>query len=331
MPDSTTGLEALPPRDRGESAHTHSLFQTAWWLDAVAPGAWDVCTVERGGELVARWPYVRRDRLGLRAVTQPPLTQTLGPWVKTSKGKYETMLSGDHQLIEQLLAALPSCDVFSQSMDPAVTNPLPFYWHGCQVAPRCTYRLEQLTNLDRVWADFSERSRNAIRKAEKQLIVRDDAAFDDFVALVSKTWQRQGMQSPYARELLERVDRACTERQCRRLLIAEDSTGKQHAAVYIVWDDRTAYYLIGGSDPELRASGANSLLVWHAVRFAAGVTRVFDFEGSMNQGIERFFRSFGARQITFYNVRMMSRRMRALTAARDLAVACTGYPRRWFF
>ena len=57
----------------------------------------------------------------------------------------------------------------------------------------------------------------------------------------------------------------------------------------------------------------------------------FDFEGSMNPGIESFFRSFGSRQIPFFNVRSTARRMRALTALRERSVACTGRPRRWFF
>jgi hypothetical protein len=73
------------------------------------------------------------------------------------------------------------------------------------------------------------------------------------------------------------------------------------------------------------------LLLWHAIQATCGASRAFDFEGSMNPGIESFFRSFGSRQVPFFSVRSTTRRMRALTALRDLSVACTGYPRRWFF
>ena len=34
----------------------------------------------------------------------------------------------------------------------------------------------------------------------------------------------------------------------------------------------------------------------------AGVTRRFDFEGSMLQPVERFFRAFGARQVQYPHV-----------------------------
>jgi hypothetical protein len=40
-----------------------------------------------------------------------------------------------------------------------------------------------------------------------------------------------------------------------------------------------------------------SALLWHCIRQAkARGNRVFDFEGSMDAGVERFFRAFGARR-----------------------------------
>ena len=71
----------------------------------------------------------------------------------------------------------------------------------------------------------------------------------------------------------------------------------------MVWDDYTAYYLIGGADPELRNSGASSLLLWEAIQFAAQVSRTFDFEGSMLKPVERFFRAFGAIQQPYMQVK----------------------------
>ena len=62
---------------------------------------------------------------------------------------------------------------------------------------------------------------------------------------------------------------------------------------------QSAYDLMGGSDPSLRTSGAMSLLMWEAIKFAGQVTRRFDFEGSMLQPVERFFRAFGGRQVRF--------------------------------
>lgn|GEM_PF-4541022 len=52
----------------------------------------------------------------------------------------------------------------------------------------------------------------------------------------------------------------------------------------------------------LRTSGASSLLLWEAIRFALQVAERFDFEGSMFEPIERFFRGFGAVQKPYFQI-----------------------------
>ncbi|HUG62595.1 MAG TPA: GNAT family N-acetyltransferase, partial [Methylomirabilota bacterium] len=103
-----------------------------------------------------------------------------------------------------------------------------------------------------------------------------------------------------------------------RAMIAEDAAGARHAGALVVWDSTAAYYLLGGGDPELRASGAASLLLWEAIRGAATTSDAFDFCGSMKRPIERFFRSFGARQTPFLEVtKTPARLLRTARAARD--------------
>jgi hypothetical protein len=59
---------------------------------------------------------------------------------------------------------------------------------------------------------------------------------------------------------------------------------------------------MGGADPDLRNSGAHSLLLWDSILFTSRFVKKFDFEGSMNENIERFFRAFGGRQMPIMNV-----------------------------
>ena len=96
-----------------------------------------------------------------------------------------------------------------------------------------------------------------------------------------------------------------------------DDARWMHAAIYLVFDARSAYYLISGSDPELRNSGALSLLVHEAIAFSASKSARFDFEGSMLEPVERFFRKFGASQKQYCQVRGYSRRMRLMKGLRE--------------
>lgn len=279
------------------------IFSQPWWLDAVAPGSWGEATIEKGGQMFARMPYVIRRRLGFTSLIMPPLTQTLGPWLRPYTGKYVNQMSEEKQLMTDLIEQLPRFDYFRQNFHHAITNWLPFFWRGFQQTTRYTYIVEDLSDLDAVWRETRQNIRTDVRKATRELVVRDDLTLDTFLDLNEMTFKRQGMTLPYERELVGRIDHVCAKRDCRKMLFAEDSQGRVHAAAYLIWDDEAAYYLMGGSDPELRTSGANSLLMWQAIKFASTVTRTFDFEGSMIEPVERFFRAFGARQTPYFLVR----------------------------
>ena len=185
-----------------------------------------------------------------------------------------------------------------------MTNWLPFHWRGFSQTTRYTYVLEVLEDEAAIWQGFRENIRREIRRAEKRhaIEVAQDASIDDFLNLNRKTFERQGRKPPYPESVVRAIDEACSQRNCRRIFLARDAEGQPHAAAYVIWDAESAYYLMGGADAALRNSGAMSACMWEAIRFAAGVTRRFDFEGSMVEPIERFFRAFGASQVPYFGV-----------------------------
>jgi hypothetical protein len=63
--------------------------------------------------------------------------------------------------------------------------------------------------------------------------------------------------------------------------------------------------LLAGTDRQYGNSGANTLILWEGIQFAATVSQVFDFEGSMINGIENFMRQFGAQPHVYYEVRRL--------------------------
>ncbi len=282
------------------------LFSRAWWLDAAAGDAWRVVLVEKGDEVVAAMPYVLKKRFGFTLLSQPPLTQTLGPWLRPTNAKYAKRLSREKDLMEALIQRLPHYHHFVQNWHFERTNWLPFYWHGFSQTTRYTYRIEQLCDKSEgdIWAGLQQKVRTDIKKAKNRegLRIRDDLPLDAFLRLNRMVFQRQGRTPAYTSACVERLDKAAVERGCRKMLIAEDAQGRHHAGVYIVWDDNSAYYIMGGGDPALRNSGATSLCMWEAIRFAATVTHGFDFEGSMLEPVERFFRAFGAVQTPYYHL-----------------------------
>lgn len=280
------------------------IFSKDWWLDSVAGDTWDVVLVEKGDQIHASLPYVTRQRFGLTVLSTPTLTQHLGPWLRPSMAKYARRLGQEKDLLQELYNQLPKYASYNQSWHHQCTNWLPLHWLGYEQTTRYTYRIEQLNDLEYIFKNFDTNIRTDIRKAQNKMgvTVVSDLSINDFLELNKKVFTRQNISLPYSEELVRSINEMAIKQNAGKLFIAVDEQGRHHAGVYIVWDDNSAYYLLGGGDPELRNSGATSLCMWEAIQFAATVTKSFDFEGSMIEPIERFFRAFGAIQTPYFSI-----------------------------
>lgn len=292
-------------RDLCKRESSIPIFSKDWWLDAVCgEDNWDVVLVERGGEVVASFPYYMvKDKFGFKTIIMPKLTQTIGIWIKYPEGqKYTTKLSYEKEIFTVLIKGLPEFDSYLQNFHYTITNWLPFCWKDFEQTTRYTYVIENLSNLDSVFKDFKENIKTDIRKAEKKVQVYNEDHIENFYRINSMTFDRQNINIPYSFDFLKRLDESCVKNSCRKILFAKDEKDEVHAAVYIVWDDQSAYNLMTGGNPVLRNSGATSLLMWEAIKLASTVTKKFDFEGSMVEPIERFFRAFGAVQKPYFQI-----------------------------
>ncbi len=317
----------LTPKDKyrnfSETETSLPLFSRAWWLDAVTGHeGWDVVLVEKDNKIVASMPFAIRKKWGITIIGQPPLTPTLGPWIKRPTNQSHTKgLASSKELYNELINQLPSFGQFTQNWHYKQSNWLPFYWEGFSQTTRYTYLIKDLSCIEKTQKTFQGKIRTDIKKAVNryELITTNDINIDDFYILFTKVFQRQNKPPPYTIDFLRKVDNACRIKKSRHIIAAKDKSGNIHAAVYLVWDDNCTYYLMSGSDPGLRNSGAVSLCLFEAIQFATTVTEEFDFEGSMIEPIERFFRAFGALQTPYHSVnKTTSKRIKLFQLYKEL-------------
>ena len=290
---------------RDSIEQVNSIFEQPWWLDAVAPGQWEAAEIEKNGRIIARLPYIKTNRFGSRVISVPEYTQTLGYWIEDTGAKNAKRFARQKDIISELIQKLPKEYNADFYLDHTCDYLLPFKWNGYHLQVQYSYRLNDLKDIDALWRGLADNIRREIKKAQKIVIVKDDHPIDDLITLQKKTFERQGRKIKNS-ELLKQLDNALLEHNARKLLCAVDADGKIHAASYFVYDSNCCYYLIGGGDPELRTSGASSLLMWEGIKFASNVSRAFDFEGSMIEPIERFFRAFGGVPTPYWRVTKMN-------------------------
>ncbi len=242
----------------------------------------------------------------LKMVNMPSYTQYLGPLLSVNQGKYATRLSAEHKSIEELIERLPTANYYHVKTHPSLTNWLPFYWNGFQQTTRYTYIIQDITDQEQVWKSFRSNIRREIRKAREEVEVIQSDQVDDLITLQRMTFDRQGKSAPQSDSQLRNISDSVHSKEQGAIFYARDKQNQLHSGLLLVWDDRMAYYLVGGSDPELRTSGAASLLMWRAIQHASEKVTKFNFEGSMIRGIERFFRGFGGEQVAYFSMKKYS-------------------------
>lgn len=296
------------------------IYSRDWWLDAVAPEAWDVVTVEKNEEIIAALPYVLVKKHGFKRIVMPPLTQKLGPWLKYPPGqKYSKKLDYEKKTFNELIEKLPKVDAFNQNFDYTIENWLPFYWQGFSQNTRYTYVIPDLSDVDKIYNELASDIRNQLRKAEKLVVCETTEDVDLLYDIEEKTFVRQNMSVPYSRVFLHRLVGAAKVHNAGKIYIAKDSDGRIHAGSFLIWDENSAYYLIGGADPDLRQSSAQVALMWRMIQDAAKVTKAFDFEGTMLPKVNKTFRNFATKQYPYFNIsKIYNKRLKVLMHTKEI-------------
>jgi len=277
------------------SPYTNNIFEQRWWLEAVAPDIqWHEQVVRKDDEVVARWMMPESN-----SFIMPPVTQTLGYWLSD---KVVSINQEDErkELINTLIQSLPrEVDI---CLAPEDSYFLPFYWAGFTVKPRVTYRINDLSNLEAIYDSFWPILKKRIKSAANKVKVVESDDTDLLHALLEKTFERQHKSYRFSKERLRHIYEVAKAHEAVKLLFAQDQEGNVHSGVLFLYDEKVCYYLMTGNDPEYRKSGANSLLLWEGIKFAAEHSQSFDFEGSMIEGVETFVRQFGGTMTVYYQV-----------------------------
>ena len=279
------------------------IFMQDWWLDAVCAGKqWDVLlSFNENGEIQAAMPYLLRKRIWMKYVVMPQQTQIGGIWFSN------TMLLDDANRVSGI------CQDFARQL--AELGLSYYYQHypidspaveqmqalGFKTKERVTYRIDDLTDLDKVISQFSKNKKRQLQKA-LSLHAETNMNIEDFYRFHVQCLQEQSKQISYSREFLLVLNRKTTRLQQSQIISICNADNEVLAAAFLVWDAHSMYYLIPCYKPQYKDSGAGALLVLEAIKLARQKGVAFDFEGSMIRGVANHYKQFGSTRTLYYSV-----------------------------
>jgi len=277
-------------------------FDSIKWTNLFEPGILRLGIYDGGDNLRGGFCLYEERRFGLRVLRNPPFMPQVGPFFQQRATNPAARTNEQRAVVEAMAAYLDGSGaaVISLGLSLGVNDCLPFYWRGFKVIPHYTYRIDLKLGGDELLAAMSVDRRNDIRKAQKDGVAADEVLeTGELRSLVLETFARKDKAFP--REAMYSILQRFPPGNSSLCFISRNQ-GRPLAAVYVVFDSRVAYYLMGGYG-EGAHHGAGTLAIHNAVLKAKVLgLEVFDFEGSIIPPIERYFRGFGGRLTSYFTV-----------------------------
>lgn len=273
------------------------IFLKDWWLDAVCPD-WDAVLAKNGDNVSGIWPYRLERKINVSILRDQALTPYMGPYVFYPPDLKRTKRdSFQHDTITALLEALPEVKVWHVSAFPGLKQVGLFAAYDFDVQVRQTFIMPLQDPIEDIFSRLHEDYRRNVRKADKELtITNEPEMLFQLWGYQKATLDRKQVRTLFTQQQMQTIFDACIQHDSAALWVARKE-GEIQAMMWHVWDDTKGYYLMGSNNPDSKDSRAMTALLWHAIEHSKTIGKAgFDFEGSMDPGVEKFFRSFGGKR-----------------------------------
>ncbi|MBL7683663.1 MAG: GNAT family N-acetyltransferase [Flavipsychrobacter sp.] len=267
------------------------------WMDAVCTD-WDVAIAMNGDKVAGVWPYNREQKMGVSIVRTPKLTPYQGPFVLYPQDLKASNKDGfEHETIAALIKQLPAAKVWDVSTLPGQKQAGLLKANGFGIDTRQTFLIDLLQEEQALLGNMKESLRRNIKAGSTELsIEQDNAALTTLFEYQKHTLDKKDVMQAHSLADMQKLMQACIGNNCGAIYTAKQGADTL-AIVWNLWDANCSYYFMGAQKPANDNYRAMPALLWHCMKEAKqrGNTS-FDLEGSMDQGVEKFFRSFGAKR-----------------------------------
>jgi len=264
------------------------------WMDAVCAD-WDVAIAMNGDKVAGVWPYNKEQKIGVSIIRTPKLTPYQGPFVLYPQDLKTANKDGfEHETIAELLKQLPDAKVWHVSLLPRLKQAGLLKANGFSISTKQTFLIDVQQDEQAMLGNMKESLRRNIKAAAAELtIAQDNDAIATLFEYQKHTLNKKDVMQTHSLADMQRLLQLCIANNCGAIYTAKQGSDTV-AVIWNVWDANCSYYFMGSQKPDNDNYKAMPALLWHCINGAkARENACFDMEGSMDQGVERFFRGFG--------------------------------------
>lgn len=255
------------------------IYAYSFYLDIACPN-WAALVKD---DYSAVMPLPIRKKWGVSYVFTPFFIQQLG------------VFSNQSISIEAFLAALPrtyKLIEYNLNWTNLGLSAFPIQW--------VTHHLDLRKSYVEIASSYDRSLKNNLKKAAQAELKIEEKSSIGHVIDLFKTDRGKDLSKIQAEdyEKLAKLAHSCLEKGKACCWEASEN-GNLLAGALFVWSDRHFIFLFSGNSVRGKEVGALPFLLDSFIRTKAGNSGIFDFEGSNNLNLARFYKSFGAEKVLY--------------------------------
>ena len=255
-------------------------------------------------KLIGGFYFLKTKKAGVSFLKLPPYTPNCGLFFESNHQNKSAQNNFTKELMNLVCDFIEShkSQLVVLAVPSSINDLQPFIWNNYKVIPNYTYQIDLTNNLDSIVSNFDAKHRNAIQKAIKENIevgfnqIKNEDLFDYFkqhLLDVGANVYENELKNIFLKFADEKNSFSFTAKKNNEVL----------GQVFCIYDFNTCYYLFGAVNKQSGIQGINNLLVLKSIEKAKELNcNLFDFEGSMLKGVEKFFRGFGGDLIPYFTI-----------------------------
>jgi hypothetical protein len=274
-----------------EASRNYLPYAFSWYLDVVSP-QWEALVSD---DYRFVFPLTWKTKFFIKYLYQPYFTQQLGLF------SAEFI---DDKILHAFLKSIPSNIRFTEiNLNYANSFSVPAF----QSTVKTNLELDLMQPYSIIRKNYSDNIKRNITKAEKSnLQLVENCPLQDVIQLFK---EGKGAEldnfKPKHYQMLETLYSVLKSKQsCNVMGVTQN--GKIITGAFFVVTDKRIIFLFSGNSAMGKQSGAMHFLIDKMMSKYSDTQRIFDFEGSNNADLARFYRSFGSLENVYLHLKKNS-------------------------
>ena len=267
-----------------------NVYAYSWYLDIVSE-SWDALV---DGDYQRVFPLPVKRKFGIHLIFQPFFTQQLGIFS-------QPILT--QEVVQEFINAIPTkfkyVEIHLNNFNKI--NPQKYV-----IKPLVNHELDLINSYKSISKKYSENLKRKLHKTlDSGLFLNPNSSPDEIIQLFR---QNRGKEIHHLKDenyiILKRLIYLAIHKGIAQVYGVYDANNELCAGAFFMLENRKLTFLFSGLSERGRTLNASAYLIDQVIQKNQSQHLTFDFEGSNNPGLARFYKSFGSKEINYYHLKL---------------------------